>query len=74
MISGHDELNETTMAEYRSHWDEVERVRALHLASMTEHRALEIIQSLGASESWRERPDWSGLVEQQAVFLRGILP
>jgi hypothetical protein len=23
---------------------------------------------LGAVEGWRERPDWSGLVEQQAIF------
>jgi len=23
-------------------------------------------------EGWRERPDWSGLVEQQAIFQRGF--
>jgi hypothetical protein len=26
---------------------------------------------LGAIEGWRERTDWSGLVEQQALFHKG---
>jgi hypothetical protein len=41
---------------------------------MTEERARQLIQSLGAMEAWRERPDWSGLVEQQAIFQRGRQP
>ena len=35
---------------------------------MTEERARQIIQWLGAVEGWRERADWSGLVEQQDMF------
>jgi hypothetical protein len=31
-----------------------------------------MILSLGAVEAWRDRPDWSGLVEQQAIFQRGV--
>jgi len=38
------------------------------LAAMTEERAREILTGLGAPAGWRERPDWSGLVEQQAIF------
>jgi hypothetical protein len=38
---------------------------------MTDERARAIILSLGAAEPWRERSDWSGLVVQQALFLRG---
>jgi len=48
-----------------------EIVRAQELAAMTEERARQIVHSLhslGAVQSWRERPDWSGLVEQQALF------
>ncbi len=39
---------------------------------MTEERARQIIQGLGAAEGWRERPDWSGLVEQQAIFRKAL--
>ena len=41
---------------------------------MTDERAREIIQSLGAADGWRERRDWSGLVEQQALFHRTRRP
>jgi hypothetical protein len=41
---------------------------------MTEERAWQIIQSLGAVEGWRERRDWSGLIEQQAIFRKGWKP
>ena len=58
-------------AEYQSRWEAVETVKAHELAAMTEEQALQIIQSLGAVEGWREREDWSGLVEQQAIFLKG---
>ena len=63
------ELKET-QAEYLARWEAVETFRARELAAMTEERARQIIQSLGAVEAWRERPDWSGLVEQQAIFQR----
>ena len=65
------ELNETARAEYHARWEAVEIVKAQELAAMTEERAREIIQMLGAVEGWRERPDWSGLVEQQAIFHKG---
>ncbi len=61
---------EAQRTELRARWEAVETVKARELASMTEERAQEIIQSLGAVEGWRERPDWSGLVEQQALFHR----
>jgi hypothetical protein len=55
-------------AEYYARWEAVETAKARELAAMTEERARQIIQSLGAVEPWRERSDWSGLVEQQALF------
>ena len=57
--------------EYFARWEAVETVKAHELAAMTEERARAIIQMLGAVEGWRERPDWSGLVEQQAIFQKG---
>ena len=62
------ELNEKFQGEYRARWEAVEIFKAHELAAMTEERAMEIIQSLGAVAGWRERPDWSGLVEQQAIL------
>jgi hypothetical protein len=56
--------------EHRLRWEAVETVKALELAGMTDERALVVIHSLGGAEGWRERPDWSGLVEQQALFRR----
>ena len=61
------ELNEARAA-YHERWEAVEIFKAHELAAMTEERARQIIQSLCAAEGWRERPDWSGLVEQQAIF------
>ena len=62
------ELNDAARAAYHARWEAVEIFKAHELAAMTEERAREIIQSLCAVEGWRERPDWSGLVEQQALF------
>ena len=62
------ELKEKVQAEYRARWEAVEIFKAHELAAMTDERAREIIQRLGAVEGWRERSDWSGLVEQQALF------
>ena len=58
-------------AEYFTRWEAVETFKAQELGAMTEERAHQIIQMLGAVENWRERPDWSGLVEQQAIFQKG---
>ena len=66
------ELREKLAAEYHARWEAVETFKAQELAAMTEERARQIILSLGAVEAWRERPDWSGLVEQQAIFRRGL--
>jgi hypothetical protein len=57
-------------AEYHLRWEAVETFKAQELAAMTDERARQIIQSLGAVDGWRERRDWSGLVEQQAIFHR----
>jgi len=62
---------EDARAEYFARWEAVEAFKARELAAMTEERARQIIQMLGAVEAWRERPDWSGLVEQQAIFQKG---
>jgi hypothetical protein len=58
-------------AEYHARWEAVEAFKAQELAGMTDEQARQIIQRLGAGEGWRERPDWSGLVEQQAIFHKG---
>ena len=65
-------LQEKLAAEYHARWEAVETVKAQELAALTEERAREMILSLGAVEAWRDRPDWSGLVEQQAIFQRGV--
>ena len=65
-------VQEKLAVEYHARWEAVEIVKAQELAAMTEERAQEMILSLGAVEAWRERPDWSGLVEQQAIFQRGV--
>ncbi|HOW66769.1 MAG TPA: hypothetical protein P5186_26385 [Candidatus Paceibacterota bacterium] len=67
------ESQDAAHAEYHSRWEAIETFKAQELAAMTEERAWQIIQGLGAVEGWRERPDWSGLVEQQALFHKGRL-
>ena len=62
--------NEALDRAFRDRWEAVETVKAQELAALTEERAQAIIHSLEAVERWRERPDWSGLVEQQAIFGR----
>lgn len=57
-------------ADYHARWDAVAAFEAQELAALTDERARQIIQSLGAVAGWRARPDWSGLVEQQALFHR----
>jgi len=68
MDSDDPTLKTRLQSDYHARWAAVEAVKARELAAMTEERAREIIQSLGAVEGWRERRDWSGLVEQQALF------
>ncbi len=50
----------------------LEQIRAEELAALTDEEAFRQIRSLCvATTPWRERPDWSGLVEQQAIFHKG---
>ncbi len=65
-------LREKLKAEYYARWEAVETFKAQELAALTEEGARQIILSLGAVEAWRDRPDWSGLVEQQAIFQRSV--
>jgi hypothetical protein len=56
-------------AAYRATAEALERIRAVELAALTDEQALQQIQSLSVAQTpWRPRPDWSGLVEQQALF------
>jgi hypothetical protein len=58
-------------AEYRARNEVLERVRAHELAAMTDEEARRIMKLLRVCETpWRPRPDWSGFVEQQAIFHR----
>ena len=69
MSSDADALKEKARAEYDARWEAVETLKAQQLAAMTDEQARQIIQRLTAPEGWPERrPDWSGLVEQQAIF------
>jgi len=68
MSSDAREAKEKLRAEYHARWEAVETFKARELAAMTEERARQIIQMLGTAAGWRERADWSGLVEQQAIF------
>jgi len=68
------EATERLRVEYHLRWEAVETFKAQELAAMTDERARQIIQSLGAADGWRERRDWSGLVEQQALFHRARRP
>jgi hypothetical protein len=57
--------------DYRATSEMLECIRARELAAMSDEEALRIIESLNTVEHpWREREDWSGLVEQQALFHR----
>ena len=63
------------LAAYRATAEELERIAARDLAAMTDEEALRRIQLLGPCPTpWRDRPDWSGLVEQQALFHRRKKP
>jgi hypothetical protein len=68
MSSTSAEMQERLRAEYYTRWAAVDRVKAKELANLTEEEARKIIQRLAAPEEWRARPDWSGLVDQQAIF------
>jgi hypothetical protein len=54
----------------RERWEAVDTFRTQEHAALTDERVEQIILSLVAPEVWRERRDWSGLVDQQAIFHR----
>jgi hypothetical protein len=59
------------LKKYRDTSELLQTIRERELRAMTDEEALRQIQSLCvAGKPWRQRPDWSGLVEQQAIFHR----
>lgn len=75
MNSDSEESKAAWRAAYFARTEALETVRAQELAAMTDEEALKQIESLCVPEEpWRERPDWSGLVEQQAIFHRKKTP
>ena len=62
----------TRRAKYRARTEALERVRFEEAAALTNEEAVRIFLSLKVEGiPWQERPDWSGLIEQQAIFMRG---
>jgi hypothetical protein len=58
--------------QFRQTAEALEQVRARELLEMTDEEAWRQIKLLKVSGTpWRQRDDWSGLVEQQAYFMRG---
>lgn len=69
MIPIHDK--EQWRKQYRETTELLETIRTRELQAMTDEEAWHVIQSLNSFEPpWAERTDWSGLVEQQALFHR----
>ncbi len=57
---------------YRQTTEMLEVIRARELVALTDEEVWRRIKSLKVvGKPWRERPDWSGLVEQQELFHRG---
>jgi hypothetical protein len=62
-------------ANYLATSEALARIWTAELAAMTDEEALRRIKALVTPGTpWRERPDWSGLVEQQALFHRRRAP
>jgi hypothetical protein len=62
---------ETRRAAYRATAEALEVMRIKRLATMTDDEAQRIIATLMTEDTPRgERREWSGLVEQQAIFRR----
>ncbi len=63
--------NKEWLARHLETAEMLERIKARELAGMSDDEAWRQIQLLNTCEApWRERRDWSGLVEQQALFQR----
>jgi hypothetical protein len=57
---------------FRKAAEAVDDIRSLELVGMTDEEAfrrMKLLKVVGTP--WRERHDWSGLVEQQEIFMRG---
>jgi hypothetical protein len=66
-------LQEKLAAEYYARWEAVETVKAQELAALTEERARDIIRTLRFFAPTPPNPmNGMGLVEQQAIFQRGV--
>ncbi|HTW94664.1 MAG TPA: hypothetical protein VMD30_07730 [Tepidisphaeraceae bacterium] len=62
-------------AQHRAACEALERIYLEDLRNLTNEEATRRILSLNTPDPvWRERPDWSGLVEQQAIFHRRRKP
>jgi len=56
-------------AKFRETSEELARLETIDLANLTDQEALRRLRRLNPiARPWRERPDWSGLVELQAIF------
>jgi len=63
------EEKEKWQKQYKATTEALEAMRARELMNMTEEEAQRQIDLLCAEDPvWRERPDWSGLVEMQRLF------
>ena len=75
-------MNEATKEQYRQYverWrvagEALENERYRELNEMTDAEALRISRMLlSMPPGWRADPEWSGLIEQQALFHRKKLP
>lgn len=75
MSSKPEQTKEQWRTEYFARTEALEKARTREIAAMTEEEAVKQIRSLSVAETpWRERPNWSGLVEQQAIFHRKKKP
>jgi hypothetical protein len=60
-------------AAYRATSEALARLWTRDLANLTDAEALRRMEALVTPDKpWRERPDWSGLVEQQALFMKAM--
>jgi hypothetical protein len=56
---------------YRALVEDLECIRLREIAALSEEEALRQLAVLACAETpWREQREWSGLVEQQALFQR----
>lgn len=68
------DMTEAEKIEWRKRHHErylaIARFEAQELAAMTEDERMSAMKSLVSYEEWRDEQEWSGLVEQQRIFMR----